>query len=67
LHLPPAPNKADCWDKAAELVKQVKPERVKDFNRALLDFGALVCTARRPGCRGCCLGEGCRFSRSRRP
>ena len=31
----------------------------RQFNLALLDFGALVCTARRPGCESCQLSRLC--------
>jgi A/G-specific adenine glycosylase len=43
--------------------------RVFDFNQALMDFGALVCTARRPQCLGCPMAGLCRsFPQiSRRP
>ena len=34
--------------------------RVFDFNQALMDFGALVCTARRPRCLACPLAPLCR-------
>ncbi len=34
--------------------------RVFDFNQALMDFGALVCTARRPRCLACPLAGICR-------
>ena len=31
-----------------------------DFNQALMDFGATVCSARKPLCRTCPLRSGCR-------
>jgi A/G-specific adenine glycosylase len=31
------------------------------FNRALLDLGALVCTARDPRCEKCPITEGCAY------
>jgi A/G-specific adenine glycosylase len=31
-----------------------------DFNQALMDFGAMVCTARKPKCLGCPMAKGCR-------
>jgi A/G-specific adenine glycosylase len=34
--------------------------RVFDFNQALMDFGALVCTARHPKCRVCPMTRSCR-------
>jgi A/G-specific adenine glycosylase len=34
--------------------------RVFDFNQALMDFGATVCTARKPDCPACPMTRGCR-------
>jgi A/G-specific adenine glycosylase len=34
--------------------------RVFDFNQALMDLGALVCTARKPRCLVCPLARNCR-------
>ncbi len=31
-----------------------------DFNQALMDFGAMVCVARKPKCLGCPMAKGCR-------
>jgi A/G-specific adenine glycosylase len=46
----------------------VLPQRhVFDFNQALMDFGALVCVARRPRCPVCPLAAGCVTVTSRRP
>jgi A/G-specific adenine glycosylase len=45
------------WSLAAALV----PRRdAFDFNQALMDFGAMVCTARRPLCSACALSGICR-------
>jgi A/G-specific adenine glycosylase len=38
----------------------VPPKRGWRWNQALMETGALVCTARRPRCEGCPLREGCR-------
>ena len=39
----------------------VLPHRhVYDFNQALMDLGATVCTARKPKCRACPMKAGCR-------
>jgi A/G-specific adenine glycosylase len=35
-------------------------KRVFDFNQALMDFGALVCAARKPKCQSCPLRSMCR-------
>jgi A/G-specific adenine glycosylase len=46
----------------------VLPHRhVFDFNQALMDFGALVCIARRPRCPACPLAAGCVSVTARRP
>jgi A/G-specific adenine glycosylase len=37
----------------------VDPDRPGDFNQALMEHGALVCTPRSPGCRGCPLSSVC--------
>ncbi len=44
------------WDLATQLVP---PGRGYDFNQALMDFGATICTARRPGCPRCALRPLC--------
>jgi len=38
----------------------VLPRDVFDFNQALMDFGALVCSARSPKCLVCPMSKGCR-------
>jgi A/G-specific adenine glycosylase len=44
-----------------EQSRTVQPHRhVFDFNQALMDFGATVCSARAPRCRPCPLRFGCR-------
>lgn len=42
------------------LAERLLPRRPYDFNQALMDFGALVCTARRPGCGSCPMKDFCR-------
>jgi len=50
-------NSARLWELAARLV----PKRAAyDFNQGIMDFGALVCTARRPGCLTCALRRLCK-------
>jgi A/G-specific adenine glycosylase len=44
------------WQISAVLVPRV---RVFDFNQALMDFGATVCTARKPACLVCPLAAMC--------
>jgi A/G-specific adenine glycosylase len=44
------------WD----LSRAVLPRaRVFDFNQALMDFGAMICPARKPQCGECPLARGC--------
>jgi A/G-specific adenine glycosylase len=43
-----------------EVSRTVLPQRhVFDFNQALMDFGATLCSARKPACRACPLRVGC--------
>jgi A/G-specific adenine glycosylase len=44
------------WELATRLVPR---GRAYDFNQALMDFGATLCTARRPGCPRCPLQSLC--------
>ncbi|MHA1143593.1 MAG: hypothetical protein ACTSRW_02580 [Candidatus Helarchaeota archaeon] len=37
----------------------IVPGQAKKINYALLDFGALVCIARKPKCQGCCMLKIC--------
>jgi A/G-specific adenine glycosylase len=52
----PAPADADLWALAAELVPGSRPG---DFNQALMELGATVCTPRSPRCGACPLRERC--------
>jgi len=46
-----------------ELLERIIPnKRFKEFNLALLDFGALVCTSKKPKCEGCILYKKCIFT-----
>ena len=46
-----------------EISRTVLPHRhVFDFNQALMDFGATVCSARKPACPACPLSARCRVS-----
>jgi len=43
-----------------EVSRTVLPHRhVFDFNQALMDFGATLCTARKPRCLVCPMSAGC--------
>lgn len=44
------------WDLAEQLLPQ---GRAYDFNQALMDLGATICTARRPRCNACPLAKIC--------
>lgn len=44
------------WDLEADLLP---PGRAYDFNQALMDVGATICTARRPRCAACPLSRLC--------
>jgi A/G-specific adenine glycosylase len=49
------------WDLAGALVP---PRRAYDYNQALMDFGAMWCTARAPRCRPCPMRRLCATYRS---
>jgi A/G-specific adenine glycosylase len=51
-----APLKRGLWNLAAELVPQDRPG---DFNQALMELGATVCTPRTPACEACPLAKDC--------
>lgn len=51
----------ELWDFAAELIP---PSKAMEFNLALMDFGAMVCTAKKPLCDACALAYLCSFSKS---
>jgi A/G-specific adenine glycosylase len=47
-----------------EISRAVLPVRhVYDFNQGLMDFGATICTARKPKCAGCPMRRMCRSGR----
>ena len=47
----------ETWERAAALVEACRSPR--DFNQALMELGALVCTPRNPSCLICPLREPC--------
>jgi A/G-specific adenine glycosylase len=48
--------KAYLW----EISRAVLPHKhVFDFNQALMDFGATLCSARKPLCEACPMSRGC--------
>ena len=48
--------KKDLWSISAALVPR---NRAFDFNQALMDFGATLCTARKPKCLICPMAPLC--------
>lgn len=53
------------WDLAATLLPR-RPKTAWEFNQALMDLGALICTARTPKCTQCPVRPACRTG-SQRP
>jgi len=49
----------DVWELAEQLVPK-QGERAWRFNQALMELGALVCTARKPKCPDCPVNDKCR-------
>ena len=45
-----------AWELSAAVLPRL---RVFDFNQALMDFGAMVCTPRKPRCRQCPMRRDC--------
>jgi A/G-specific adenine glycosylase len=44
------------------IVQEIVPKgRAKEFNWAMIDFAALICTPRSPGCPKCPVREMCRY------
>jgi A/G-specific adenine glycosylase len=50
------PAKHQIWNLAEALIPK---GNAHTFNQAILDFGALVCTARKPNCRSCFASKMC--------
>ena len=44
---------------AWELAARILPADAYEWNQAVMDFGAMVCTARNPKCPSCPLGDAC--------
>lgn len=48
------------WDLLARMVQEpLVGEHISDFNQALMEMGALVCTSTNPLCNECPLGDSC--------
>jgi len=58
------PIRGELWNVAESLIPK---RRGRDFNLALMDLGALVCTPRSPDCPRCPVNEYCLAFRSGRP
>jgi A/G-specific adenine glycosylase len=64
LQAVPAPSSAWLWELAGRLVPDDAPG---DFNQALMELGATICTPRAPGCPVCPLAPICRGRQSGSP
>lgn len=53
---PPARAPARFWDLSSDLLDRQRP---RDFNQALMDLGATVCTPRQPRCDSCPWHDAC--------
>ena len=49
--------KLDCWEAAQQLIPT---ERPGDFNQAVMELGAMVCTSTSPACADCPLRRWCK-------
>lgn len=54
-------NKALLWETAQALLP---PGKARDFNQAMMELGALVCTPRKPACTHCPLQKICKANTS---
>ncbi len=62
------PGRAAVLNRLWELAEQVTPgERVAEYNQAMMDLGALVCTRARPACQSCPVSGDCVALRQHRP
>jgi A/G-specific adenine glycosylase len=58
------PLRGELWRTAEELIPRT---RARDFNLALMDLGAMICTPRSPNCTSCPLKTDCVAFRSGKP
>lgn len=56
------PESAEMWDLSNRLAPS---DRCGDFLHALIDFGAAVCTARKPNCESCPFEAACEYDTER--
>lgn len=52
--------KRQAWERATALVRADGGRAAGDFNQAMMELGATVCTPRAPACAGCPLAAVCR-------
>ncbi len=57
LSVPPARALGYLWEQSDRLLDRAQP---REFNQALMDLGATVCTPRQPACFGCPWHPNCR-------
>jgi len=55
--VPATAPKSHLWGWASRVIP---PGNAYDINQAMMDFGAMVCTAKRPQCPSCALRRACR-------
>lgn len=55
----PEENRALLRKLGGEWLCDCAPDRPGDFNRALMGFGAMICTAKRPNCQACPIAKWC--------
>ena len=61
LGRPPRQNAADDRRLADLNLALIPPGKVWEFNQAVMEFGAVICTARNPRCPACMMRDLCRF------
>jgi len=57
LHTLKTPNDKELWDIAYALIDKVNPF---DYNQAMMDIGATLCTPKNPKCEECPLNDNCK-------
>ncbi|AUX09260.1 A/G-specific adenine glycosylase [Halalkaliarchaeum desulfuricum] len=57
--MPVQPHKSSAVYGLLETLLPTSPELARAFNLAILDLGALICTAEHPDCKSCPINRGC--------
>ena len=52
----PSKNEKELWEFSSGLISDLSP---RDFNQALMDLGALICTPKKPSCSSCPIQNSC--------